>query len=108
MAKQLLISVADLEKKKQFTAWVGNEEVLVVLTSQGVRVYSGMCPHQGGPLGDGSFIGDQVTCPWHGCQFELTQGGCTDIGACRNVSNMKLKPLAFTLDSGNIYIEVPA
>ena len=53
----------------------------------------------------GAFRNETVTCPWHGCVFELTQGGCNDIGACRNVSNMKLKALDFTVDSGNIYVE---
>ncbi len=107
MAKHPLISVTELTRKKHHTSWVGNQEVFVVLTSQGVRVYSGMCPHQGGPLGEGLFTHDEVTCPWHGCRFDLTQGTCNDIGACRNVSNMKLKPLDFTEESGHIYVEVP-
>ncbi len=107
MAKQLLISVADLTKMKSFTTWIGNLEVLAVITSQGVRVYSGMCPHQGGPLGEGTFQFDQVTCPWHGCRFELIQGICNDIGACRNVSSMKLQPLPFSVDPDqNVYVEI--
>ena len=28
-----------------------------------------ICPHQGGPLVDGSLEGTMVTCPWHGYQY---------------------------------------
>jgi nitrite reductase/ring-hydroxylating ferredoxin subunit len=34
----------------------------------------GVCPHQGGPLGQGTLSGPIVTCPWHGWQFDVTTG----------------------------------
>lgn len=34
----------------------------------------GICPHQGGPLGQGTLSGCIVTCPWHGWQFDVTDG----------------------------------
>lgn len=34
----------------------------------------GVCPHQGGPLGRGCLTGTIVTCPWHGWQFDVTDG----------------------------------
>ncbi|MBI4374390.1 MAG: Rieske 2Fe-2S domain-containing protein [Deltaproteobacteria bacterium] len=32
------------------------------------------CIHRGGPLGEGSFDGTVVTCPWHGWQYDVTTG----------------------------------
>jgi len=32
------------------------------------------CLHRGGPLGEGSLEGKVVTCPWHGWQFDVTNG----------------------------------
>lgn len=32
------------------------------------------CPHQGGPLSEGSVDDGCVTCPWHGAIFELATG----------------------------------
>lgn len=32
------------------------------------------CPHLGGPLGEGSLDGQNVTCPWHGWQFNVCTG----------------------------------
>ncbi len=34
----------------------------------------GVCPHAGGPLGEGTLTGCIVTCPWHGWQFDVTSG----------------------------------
>lgn len=32
------------------------------------------CTHLGGPLAEGSRVGDTVTCPWHGSRFDLCTG----------------------------------
>jgi nitrite reductase (NADH) small subunit/3-phenylpropionate/trans-cinnamate dioxygenase ferredoxin subunit len=32
------------------------------------------CPHAGGPLGEGTIVGDCVKCPWHGWRFNIRTG----------------------------------
>ncbi|OGX06358.1 MAG: hypothetical protein A3G87_01795 [Omnitrophica bacterium RIFCSPLOWO2_12_FULL_50_11] len=32
------------------------------------------CPHRGGPLSEGTVEEKVVTCPWHGWQFDVTDG----------------------------------
>jgi nitrite reductase/ring-hydroxylating ferredoxin subunit len=32
------------------------------------------CTHRGGPLGEGTLVGEVVTCPWHGAQFNVRTG----------------------------------
>ena len=32
------------------------------------------CLHRGGPLGDGVLTGKLVACPWHGWQYDATNG----------------------------------
>jgi len=34
------------------------------------------CPHADGPLGEGSLKGTQLTCPYHGWQFDVSTGDC--------------------------------
>lgn len=34
------------------------------------------CLHRGGPLGEGFLDGTIVTCPWHGWQYDVTNGQC--------------------------------
>jgi nitrite reductase (NADH) small subunit len=33
-----------------------------------------VCLHRGGPLGEGELDRQIVTCPWHGWQFDVTNG----------------------------------
>lgn len=33
-----------------------------------------ICPHQGGPLGDGTLDGYLLTCPWHDWSFDVRTG----------------------------------
>ena len=32
------------------------------------------CTHKGGPLSEGGLDGKEVTCPWHGAVFDVTNG----------------------------------
>ena len=34
--------------------------------------FQNVCPHRGGPVGEGELEGNIITCPWHGWQFDLT------------------------------------
>ena len=36
------------------------------------------CKHRGGPLGDGELDGTNVTCPWHGWEYDITTGANLD------------------------------
>jgi nitrite reductase/ring-hydroxylating ferredoxin subunit len=39
-----------------------------------VSVLNGVCPHEEGPLGEGSIEGQCVVCPWHGYSFDVRTG----------------------------------
>lgn len=103
---QALVSLEALASKKYFAAWLGNREILALQTQDGVRVYSGMCPHQGGPLAEGQLTSTTLTCPWHGCKFDLKNGNCVDYGACINISNMRLASIPFEIKEGTIYVQL--
>jgi nitrite reductase/ring-hydroxylating ferredoxin subunit len=36
------------------------------------------CVHRGGPLGEGDLEGEVVTCPWHGWEYNVKTGACTN------------------------------
>ena len=48
----------------------------VAVANVGGKIYAinNTCLHRGGPLGEGSLEGQVVTCPWHGWQFDVTNG----------------------------------
>ena len=35
------------------------------------------CRHRGGPLGEGTLEGNDVTCPWHMWEYDVTTGELT-------------------------------
>jgi nitrite reductase (NADH) small subunit len=39
-----------------------------------IHAMDDMCPHAGAPLSDGRLNGCVVTCPWHGWDFDVTNG----------------------------------
>lgn len=43
-------------------------------TADGYFALDGMCAHQGGPIAKGAQDGRCVTCPWHGWQYDITNG----------------------------------
>jgi len=38
-----------------------------------------VCPHAGGPIGDGELEGHLVTCPFHGWSFDVRDGSCATV-----------------------------
>jgi nitrite reductase (NADH) small subunit len=61
----------------------------------------GVCPHAGGPLGEGQLNGRVVTCPWHGWQFDVTTG--------RHILSPQIAPTKFPvrIDGDSLSVELP-
>jgi nitrite reductase/ring-hydroxylating ferredoxin subunit len=67
-------SLADLPDGEPVRLLVGEVPVLVVRDGEGVRALADRCAHLSGPLSEGAFDGECVTCPWHGSVFRLSDG----------------------------------
>lgn len=52
----------------------GSERIAVYRDADTLHAISGVCAHQGGPLGEGKIVGGCVTCPWHGYQYRAHDG----------------------------------
>jgi nitrite reductase (NADH) small subunit len=57
---------------REFTA--GGRAFCVANLNGTISVLDGVCPHEGGPLGEGSIEDGRVVCPWHGYAFDLRTG----------------------------------
>ncbi len=54
---------------------MAGDRIVAVFNVDGqFHALDGICPHAGGPLGEGELKGTIVTCPWHGWQFDVTNG----------------------------------
>ncbi len=60
-------------------ARVGSQEILIVDTSEGLRVYDGVCPHLGGPLLEGRISARTIVCPWHAYVYDAVSGRCLTV-----------------------------
>ena len=53
---------------------VGEKQVALVRQDGTLYALDGRCPHQGGPLGEGTVCDGALRCPWHGYDFDLKSG----------------------------------
>lgn len=75
MAKWVRIAlVADCPPGGHLEAVADDRMVALFNVAGAFYALDGVCPHQGGPLGQGELRGCVVTCPWHGWQFDVTTG----------------------------------
>jgi nitrite reductase/ring-hydroxylating ferredoxin subunit len=81
---------------------LADDQVLALFNVDGTfYALDGVCPHAGGPLGEGTLRGSIVTCPWHGWQFDVKSG--------ENCLNSKIvhKGFAVKVEGEDVIVEVP-
>jgi len=61
-----------------------------------------ICPHSTGPLVEGRLFGTTVTCPWHGAQFNVTNGQCLNGPATKDVTTYSVH-----IEGNDIIIKIP-
>ena len=69
-----LEGVDELEVGRVTTVTVGHETLCVTRTEAGFGCLANACPHQGGPLGEGSIERGWLRCPWHGYDYSPLNG----------------------------------
>jgi nitrite reductase (NADH) small subunit len=75
--------------------------VAIFRVADEVYALDGICPHQGGPLGQGKLVGCIVTCPWHGWQYDVRDGQHTSI------ANLQHATLPTKIEDGIVYVDLP-
>lgn len=55
-----------------------------------ITALHGVCPHRGGPLGQGAIHGDNVVCPWHAWEWNCRTGE-NDMDPAKKVATCDLK-----------------
>lgn len=57
--------------------FAGGLAVALCHTTEGFFALHNVCPHRGGPLGEGDVVGGEIVCPWHVWSFDIRSGICT-------------------------------
>jgi thiamine pyrophosphate-dependent acetolactate synthase large subunit-like protein/nitrite reductase/ring-hydroxylating ferredoxin subunit len=64
----------ELPEGRVKTVVVGLESICMTHFDGTFAALANRCPHQGGPLGEGSIEGGYLRCPWHGWDYHPTTG----------------------------------
>ena len=80
---------------------VGDRPYAICHAGGAVHALSGVCLHQGGPLGQGQIHDGRVVCPYHLWEFDCATGEY-DYDPTRRVPTFQVK-----VERGDIYIQVP-
>ena len=98
------VKVANVEEVPQGTGkeLAARGRVVALFNVDGTfHALDGVCPHAGGPLGDGVLQGNVVTCPWHGWQFDVTTGR-----HCLN-ANLQHQGFPVRVEGNAVLVELP-
>lgn len=82
--------LAELKKNKRKVVNVNKEEIALFYLDGKVYAINAVCPHKGGPLGEGDLDDEEVICPWHAFMFNVKTGACLNQPAL-SVRSYKVK-----------------
>lgn len=111
------LSLGELRREGSLSRDVDGIEIVAVDTPDGLRVFSGVCPHLGGPLTRECVRGDSIRCPWHRYEFDVSDGRCRTVPGhpWRNLpgrrqtepSRLRLRPLRFEIVGDSVRVMHP-
>ena len=90
---------SDIPEDSGLHVELGGREIALFKVDGKVYAIDNMCPHAGGPLAEGGLNGKKVMCPWHGWEFDVTDGACA-FNKAITVSTIKVQE-----KGGDIYLE---
>lgn len=100
MAWHRIAGIAECPPGNCLEAVAGERVVALFNVNGNFFALDGICPHQGGPLGQGELSGCIATCPWHGWQFDVRTGQ-------HQLSRSVAQPRFDTkVEAGEVWIEI--
>jgi len=92
-------SVSKLPPGSVMEAMVGDGTYAICNAGGKIHAVDGICPHSGGPLGQGALHGHILVCPWHAWEFDCRDNGIED--------GLTLAKFPVRIDGDAILIDVP-
>ncbi len=99
------IKVADVNELKEgamMQVEVDGEVICLAKVDGTICAFSDNCTHIGGPLNEGELEGYEVTCPWHGAQFDVRTGKVLCGPAQQDVPTYPVK-----VEGESVFISLP-
>jgi nitrite reductase/ring-hydroxylating ferredoxin subunit/uncharacterized membrane protein len=70
----VVASAAELQVNQMKLLRIGDRRIVLARADAGYFAFDDHCTHRGGSLAGGLLACNTVTCPWHGSQFDVTNG----------------------------------
>lgn len=99
-------SLSKLPPGSVMEALVGDGTYAVCNAGGEIHVVDGICPHAGGPLGQGALHGATLVCPWHAWEFDC-RTPLTGPGAVEMNDGLLLAKFPVKIEGDDILIDVP-
>ena len=96
------IKTDDLAKNSSVCVTLGEHQIGLFHTDEGLFAINNVCPHKGAPLHEGFVAEGKVTCPWHQWNFQLSDG------ACFTVPQVKISSYPVEVRGGTIWVNPEA
>jgi nitrite reductase (NADH) small subunit len=94
-------SVSQIPAGSVASTVIGGDSYAVCHVDGQIHVLDGICPHAGGPLGQGALHGTTLVCPWHAWEYDCTTGMCTFS------DEFSVTKFPVTISGDDILIDIP-
>jgi nitrite reductase/ring-hydroxylating ferredoxin subunit len=101
MAWTKLATIGELPKDSVIEVEHGGELYALCNAGGEIRAMSGVCPHEGGPLGQGTVVEGLVVCPWHMWEFDARSG------VCLVDDRMGIPIYSVRVEKNNVLVDLP-
>ncbi|MFA8449180.1 MAG: thiamine pyrophosphate-dependent enzyme [Bacteroidales bacterium] len=98
---KVLNHVDELAEGRVMTVTAGRMEICLTHYDGKISALTNKCPHQGGPLGEGSIEKGYLRCPWHGWDYHP----CT--GQSPGGFDERLESYEVKVENDAVYVGVP-
>lgn len=117
--EHIIASVDNIDEGERLIVLLEGREIGVFNINGTFHAYPNWCPHMGAPLCEGPLEGtfeatfdrdsletdlrwgrdgEMLTCPWHGFEFDVTDG------TCRSDQKFNLRPYPVRVEEGNVIV----
>jgi nitrite reductase (NADH) small subunit len=95
-------AAAGIEADSVTEVLVGDTPYAICNVGGIITALDGICPHSGGPLGQGAINGSNVVCPWHAWEWNCATGE-NDMDPAKKVATCEVK-----IEGGDIFLNLHA
>jgi 3-phenylpropionate/trans-cinnamate dioxygenase ferredoxin subunit len=101
MTRYRVASADDLPEGSAMLVDAGEQRLLLCNVGGKFCAIDDVCTHDGGPLGEGELLGDEIECPRHGARFNVCSGRATRMPAVGPVKTHRVE-----VEGDGLFVEI--